>query len=290
MTRSRLLCIRWLIVTFVFPATAAAQVDDPQDNNRAKTMTLSFTAGRVRASSAAVQAKRMGKSVVIVCPDTTPRRTYLRRTGLDRHGQQGGDRRACTRVLSPGLAALPTDPRPGNGSSAKSMAIVARARRPSTANNGRCGSSSPMSRNRSLKTSFANTRSPCDRDEWLDRKQGVHKEGSRIESITMLSGRRYSGQHLHRCHLRRRFDGGRGRRLPRWTGIASETYGEEWNGVQTGVLHHRHHFGAVKTENQPLPSFPATRRAACWPASAPSRRANTAPATRRSRRIVSAPA
>jgi hypothetical protein len=24
-----------------------------------------------------------------------------------------------------------------------------------------------------------------------------------------------------------------------------EQYGEQWNGVQTGVLHHRHHFGAV---------------------------------------------
>ena len=32
---------------------------------------------------------------------------------------------------------------------------------------------------------------------------------------------------------------------------AIETYDEDWNGVQTGVFHHRHHFGAVK-ENQPI--------------------------------------
>jgi hypothetical protein len=25
------------------------------------------------------------------------------------------------------------------------------------------------------------------------------------------------------------------------------TYGEKWNGVQTGVLHHRHHFGVLKS-------------------------------------------
>ena len=25
-----------------------------------------------------------------------------------------------------------------------------------------------------------------------------------------------------------------------------DTYGEMWNGVQTGVLHHRHHFGVLK--------------------------------------------
>jgi hypothetical protein len=30
-----------------------------------------------------------------------------------------------------------------------------------------------------------------------------------------------------------------------------QTYGEKWNGVQTGVLHHRHHFGAVKTPISP---------------------------------------
>src|ERR1041384_6816822 len=27
---------------------------------------------------------------------------------------------------------------------------------------------------------------------------------------------------------------------------AKNVYGETWNGVQTGVLHHRHHFGALK--------------------------------------------
>ena len=32
---------------------------------------------------------------------------------------------------------------------------------------------------------------------------------------------------------------------------STRTYGEKWNGVQTGVLHHRHHFGAVKTPISP---------------------------------------
>jgi len=32
---------------------------------------------------------------------------------------------------------------------------------------------------------------------------------------------------------------------------AVSTYGEKWAGVQTGVLHHRHHFGAVKTPISP---------------------------------------
>ena len=40
--------------------------------------------------------------------------------------------------------------------------------------------------------------------------------------------------------------------------LASPRYGEKWAGVQTGVLHHRHHFGAVKTPISPyvLPGDP----------------------------------
>ena len=32
---------------------------------------------------------------------------------------------------------------------------------------------------------------------------------------------------------------------------AKATYGEKWNGVQTGVLHHRHHFGVLKEPISP---------------------------------------
>ncbi len=32
---------------------------------------------------------------------------------------------------------------------------------------------------------------------------------------------------------------------------STRTYDEKWNGVQTGVLHHRHHFGVLKTPISP---------------------------------------
>ena len=35
---------------------------------------------------------------------------------------------------------------------------------------------------------------PVHRNEWLDRREGVRKSGSRIASITTLSGKRYSGK------------------------------------------------------------------------------------------------
>ena len=31
----------------------------------------------------------------------------------------------------------------------------------------------------------------------------------------------------------------------------TDVYGEKWNGIQTGVLHHRHHFGVLKEKISP---------------------------------------
>jgi hypothetical protein len=88
------------------------------------------------------------------------------------------------------------------------------------------------------------------RDEWLNRKNGVKKSGGRITSITTLSGRRYAGK----MFIDATYEGD----LMAAAGVdyhagreAMSVYGEKWNGVQTGVLHHRHHFGAVKEKISP---------------------------------------
>ncbi|MGE0103760.1 MAG: FAD-dependent oxidoreductase [Blastocatellales bacterium] len=82
------------------------------------------------------------------------------------------------------------------------------------------------------------------RDEWLDRAKGVRKSGGRIVEIRTLSGRAFSG----RMFIDATYEGD----LMAAAGVdyhvgreANSVYGETWNGVQTGVLHHRHHFGAV---------------------------------------------
>ncbi|MFN0122373.1 MAG: FAD-dependent oxidoreductase [Blastocatellia bacterium] len=88
------------------------------------------------------------------------------------------------------------------------------------------------------------------RNEWLNRTTGVRKEGARIVSITTVSGKRYSG----RMFIDATYEGdlmaaaGVGYHVGR---EAISTYGEQWNGVQTGVLHHRHHFGAVREKISP---------------------------------------
>lgn len=83
------------------------------------------------------------------------------------------------------------------------------------------------------------------RDEWLNREKGVEIKDGSIRSITTLSEKNYRGKIF--------FDATYEGDLLAAAGIsyhvgreANAEYDEEWNGVQTGVLHHRHHFGAVK--------------------------------------------
>ncbi|HSI15080.1 MAG TPA: FAD-dependent oxidoreductase [Chthoniobacter sp.] len=86
------------------------------------------------------------------------------------------------------------------------------------------------------------------RDQWLDRANGVKKDstGTRITSITVgPQNTIYRGK----MYIDATYEGD----LMAAAGVdyhvgreAQSTYDEKWNGVQVGVLHHRHHFGAVK--------------------------------------------
>ncbi len=91
---------------------------------------------------------------------------------------------------------------------------------------------------------------PVVRDEWLDRAKGVKKDGARITEITALSGKTYEG----RMFIDATYEGD----LMAAAGVeyhvgreAKSVYGEDWAGVQTGVLHHRHHFGVLKEKMSP---------------------------------------
>jgi hypothetical protein len=93
-------------------------------------------------------------------------------------------------------------------------------------------------------------RIPVERGEWLDRKSGVRKEGARVVSIRMLSGRTFAG----RMFIDATYEGD----LMAAAGVSyhvgregKSIYDEEWAGVQTGVLHHRHHFGVLPTGISP---------------------------------------
>ncbi len=94
------------------------------------------------------------------------------------------------------------------------------------------------------------TKIPIVRNAWLDREKGVKKQDGRIVSITTLDGKTYSAK----MFIDATYEGD----LMAAAGVdyhvgreSTSAYGEKWNGVQTGVLHHRHHFGAVKTPISP---------------------------------------
>ncbi|MCA9080991.1 MAG: FAD-dependent oxidoreductase [Planctomycetaceae bacterium] len=84
---------------------------------------------------------------------------------------------------------------------------------------------------------------PIVRDEWLDRTsgQGVTQQSGRIAAIRTLSGKSYRG----RMFIDATYEGD----LLAVAGIdyhvgreANSKYNEQWNGIQVGVLHHGHWF------------------------------------------------
>jgi len=82
---------------------------------------------------------------------------------------------------------------------------------------------------------------PVVRDEWLDRERGVEKKGTRIAAITTLSGKTYRG----RAFIDATYEGD----LMAAAGVSyhvgresTEVYGERFAGVQKDVRHHKHYF------------------------------------------------
>lgn len=79
------------------------------------------------------------------------------------------------------------------------------------------------------------------RNEWLNRDNGVVKNNNKIESITTINGITFKGK----VFIDATYEGD----LMAAAGVsytvgreANSVYGEKWNGIQTGVFQHGHHF------------------------------------------------
>lgn len=97
------------------------------------------------------------------------------------------------------------------------------------------------------------------RDEWLNRETGVVTQNNKIVSFTTLSGKKFSGK----IFIDATYEGD----LLAAAGVSyhvgregTDVYGEEWNGVQTGVFHHRHHFKVLEKPIDPywVPGDPSS--------------------------------
>mgnify|MGYP003872811777 CR=1 FL=1 len=205
--------------------------------------------GTSAAVTAAVQAKRMGKRVIIVCPekhlgglsagglgwtDTGDKsvigglaREFYHRVWLHYDGPDAWRWQQKSEYGNRGQGTTAID------GSQRTMWIF-----------------EPSVAEKIFEDFVREEQIPVIRNEWLDRANGVKMEGTRIVAMTMLSGRRYSGK----MFIDATYEGD----LMAAAGIsyhvgreANRVYGEEHNGVQTGVLHHRHHFGVLKEKISP---------------------------------------
>ncbi len=198
---------------------------------------------------AAVQAKKMGKSVLVVGPDTHLGGLSSAGLGFTDTGNKavigGLSREFYHRIWrhyqEPGAWKWQKREEYGN----KGQGTVAMDGEQRT-----MWIFEPHVAERVFEELVAEHKIPVHRDQWLDRAKGVKKDGARVAAITMRSGRTYSA----RMFIDATYEGD----LMAAAGVqyhvgreAQSTYGEKWNGVQTGVLHHRHHFGVLKQPISP---------------------------------------
>jgi FAD-dependent oxidoreductase family protein len=84
---------------------------------------------------------------------------------------------------------------------------------------------------------------PVYRDEWLNRESGVETSEGTITAFTTLSGKRYVGK----VFIDATYEGDLMALAKMSYHVGREgrdVYGEEWNGIQTEVFHHGHHFSS----------------------------------------------
>lgn len=214
--------------------------------------------GTSGAVMAAVQARRMGRSVIIVCPDKHLGGLSSSGLGFTDTGNKavigGLAREFYQRVWKhyDRQAAWKWQKREEYGNKGQGTPAIDGTRRTMWI-------FEPHVAEQIFEDFIRENRIPVDRDEWLDRVRGVKKDGARILTITMLSGKTYRG----RMFIDATYEGD----LMAAAGVeyhvgreAQSVYGEEWAGVQSGVLHHRHHFGVLTQKISPyvMPGDPAS--------------------------------
>jgi len=180
--------------------------------------------GTAAAVSAAVQTRRMGKTVVIVCPEEHLGGLTAGGLGWTDSGRKeavGGISREVYRRIKKHYD--------------KSQAWV--YQKPEEYSRYRVDDDAmwvfePHVAEQTFEQLMAEYDIPVFRNEWLNRKGGVKKSGTRIVSITMLSGKTYRG----RAFIDATYEGD----LMASAGVSfhvgregNDVYGETLNGVQT---------------------------------------------------------
>jgi FAD dependent oxidoreductase len=231
-----------IVLTLWLALTAGAQTPTPVYD-------LVIYGGTSAAVAAAVQAKRMGKTVVVVSPDEHLGGLSSGGLGFTDTGDKsvigGLSREFYQRIWAhyDKPAAWTWQKREEYGNKGQGTPAIDGAQRTMWI-------FEPHVAEQVFEDLVRENAIEVHRGEWLNRTGGVRKNGARIAAITTLSGRSYAG----RMFVDATYEGD----LMAAAGVsyavgreAQSTYGEKWNGVQTGVLHHRHHFGVLSAKISP---------------------------------------
>lgn len=197
--------------------------------------------GTSAAVTTAVQVKRMGKTVVIVCPDKHLGGLTAGGLGWTDSGNKnaigGISREFYQRVWKHYQA-----PQAWTWQAQEEFGGKNQSRPKAPGGPGTMWVFEPHVAEQIFEDFVSEYEIPVIRDEWLDRTaNGVVATNGRITSIRMLSGNTYHG----RMFVDATYEGD----LLATAGVsyhvgreANSVYDEQWNGIQVGVLHHSHWF------------------------------------------------
>jgi hypothetical protein len=196
--------------------------------------------GTSAAVTAAVQASRMGKEVIIVCPDRHLGGMSSSGLGFTDTGNKaviGG----LAREFYHRLYLHYQDEENWKWESRSDYGNVGQGNVAIDGEYRTMWIFEPSAAEKVFEALLAEQHIPVYREEYLDRAGGVEMKEGTIRAITSLSGKRFEGK----VFIDATYEGD----LMAASGISyhvgregEEVYGEKWNGIQKGVFHHGHYF------------------------------------------------
>lgn len=197
--------------------------------------------GTSAAITAAVQVKKMGKSVIIVSPDTHLGGLSSGGLGFTDTGNKeviGG----LSREFYQRLYTHYQNPEAWNWQKKEEYGNKGQGTPAIDGTNRTMWIFEPHAAEKVFEDFVKEHKLAVFRNEWLDRSSnGIVKTNGSIRSIKTLSGNVYKGK----MFIDATYEGD----LMALAGVsyhvgreANSVYGEKWNGVQAGIFHHGHHF------------------------------------------------
>lgn len=232
------------ILLFLFACTS-------QPDDKTITADVIIYGGTSAAVSAALQVKRMGKSVLIVCPDKHLGGMTSSGLGFTDTGDKsviGG----LAREFYQRLYKYYQNPETWKWQKKEEYGNVGQGTPALDGENKTMWIFEPHIAENVFEDFVNENELNVYRNEWLEREKGVVVENGKIVSITTLSGTTYRGK----IFIDVTYEGD----LMAAAGVrytvgreSNATYGEQWNGIQAGVFHHGHHFGNMNISPYVIP-------------------------------------